>query len=397
MESHSLAVQDALSDTPTEADRPRWLELLEELDPELLTQRFLARVGTVPGYDPAPIPHSELHRTGVLSFISLIDGLRSGGFDGPVAVATDVGVSRARAGVPLTALMTAIRHDFTVLWEALTQAASASDAELIVRHTNIVLRTVDDYVHQTEAAYLAEQQRMHDEQASLRQSLIAALFQDPPPPPERLRMIALDLGLSSGAASPSPLRVFAATGDDIRALRVFVSEYERAGGRIFTHHLGDALIAILQPVELPGSRLTEVASGASDMRVGIATAPNGVADLRRAASAARELAHLFHTEETGAMTWRRGWARLASRQLLAAGTPPLADVSAALERCTPAERARLEEAARSYLRTGSIGASAEALYCHRNTLANRLRRFADLTGVDPLIPEDAARLVVGWA
>ncbi|MGO3280856.1 MAG: helix-turn-helix domain-containing protein, partial [Brevibacterium aurantiacum] len=40
---------------------------------------------------------------------------------------------------------------------------------------------------------------------------------------------------------------------------------------------------------------------------------------------------------------------------------------------------------------------AAELFCHRNTVANRLRRFADLTGVDPMIPAEAARLVVGWA
>ncbi|WP_336662654.1 helix-turn-helix domain-containing protein [Leucobacter sp. USHLN154] len=384
---------DALSDTPEAADRDRWLELLGELDPESLTDRFLAQVGTVPGYDPAPIPVSELRRTGTLSFISLIEGLRAGGFAAPVPVATDVGVSRARAGIPLTSLMTAIRHDFTVLWEALTRAATAEDAQLIVRHTNIVLRTVDDYVHQTEAAYLAELQRMNEEQASVRQGLIAALFQDVQPGSERLETIAADLGLGDAA----PLHVVAAVDDDIAALRVHISELERAGGKVFTHHLGETLIAFMRQVALPGSRLSEVAVRVLDLRVGITLAPGGVVDLRRAATTAASLARAFVADESGAMTWSRGWARLAARSLLDAGNPILADVHDALARCTPAERARLEEAARSYLETGSIGAAADALFCHRNTLANRLRRFADLTGVDPLVPADAARLVVGWA
>ena len=383
----------ALSDTPRASDRERWLELLEQLDPETLTDRFLERVGSVPGYDPAPIPISELRRTGELSFVSLIEGLRAGGFSEPVSVATDVGVSRARAGLPLTALMTAIRHDFTVLWEALTRAASATDAELIVRHTNIVLRIVDEYVHQTEAAYIAERQRMHDEQASVRQGLIAALFHDPQPGPARLHAIAVELDL----AEPEPLAVFAACGDDITALRVHISEFERAGGRVFTHHLGDTLIAFRRRATLPGSRLAGIGSQALDLRVGIAAALDGVSDLRQAAATAGDLAQLLRADEHGAMTWTRGWARLAGRRLLDAGAPILADVDSALAGCTPAERGRLEEAARCYLRTGSIGASAEALFCHRNTLANRLRRFADLTGVDPLVPAHAARLVVGWA
>ena len=384
---------DALSDTPTAADRERWLELLATLDPESLTDRFLDRVVSVPGYSPAPIPVSELRRTGTLSFVSLIEGMQAGGFSEPVAVATDVGVSRARAGVPLTSLMTAIRHDFTVLWEALTRAATADDAELIVRHTNIVMRIVDDYVHQTEAAYVAELQRMNEEQASVRQGLIAAFFHDVQPAPERLRALASELELTDHP----PLTVVAAVGDDIAALRVHISGLERAGGRVFTHHLGDTLIAFMRQGALRGSRLAEIGAQARALRVGATVAQHGVADLRQAAATAGALAHVFTADETGAMPWSRGWARLAARGLLDSGNPILADVHDALAQCTPAERARLEEAARSYLQTGSVGASAEALYCHRNTLANRLRRFADLTGVDPLIPAEAARLVVGWA
>ena len=97
------------------------------------------------------------------------------------------------------------------------------------------------------------------------------------------------------------------------------------------------------------------------------------------------------------MTWRSGWARLAARSLNAAGNPILADVESALAACGPVERERLIEAVQVYLASGSIGASTGQLFCHRNTVANRLRRFAELTGVDPMIPAEAARLVVGWA
>ena len=54
------------------------------------------------------------------------------------------------------------------------------------------------------------------------------------------------------------------------------------------------------------------------------------------------------------------------------------------------------EAVQTYLSTGSIAESAARLYCHRNTLMNRLRRFTELTGIDPTVPAQAARLVVAW-
>jgi hypothetical protein len=46
---------------------------------------------------------------------------------------------------------------------------------------------------------------------------------------------------------------------------------------------------------------------------------------------------------------------------------------------------------------GSIEATARRLYCHPNTVRYRLRRVADLTGLDPGQPRDAFTLQVGLA
>ena len=391
-----------LRDRPVPGDERRWLELLDALDLDELTDRFMTRVVTVSGYDPAPIPVSELRRTGRASFSTLVEGLRAGGFDGPVAVSTEVGVSRARAGIPLEALMTAIRHDFNVLWEVLTRVANQEDAELVIRHTGIVLSTVDEYVSQVQQAYTAELTRMRAEEDSVHAGLIASLFDDPDPTSERLSRIATGLGLDVD----SPLLVVAATGDDVRALRVIISDHVRAGGTMFTHHLGEVLIAFTQ-VWGNGDPATSVRGGGgqasealarriAEARVGSVRAES-IGTLRRSALTARDLADVITPDETSAMTWRRGWARLAARSLNAAGNPILVDVESALAACGPVERERLVEAVRAYLASGSIGASAGQLFCHRNTVANRLRRFAELTGVDPMIPAEAARLVVGWA
>lgn len=382
-----------LSDTPHPGDRERWLQLLDRLDLDELTDTFLTLVESVPGYDPPPIPRSELRRTGRLSFQALVDGLRAGGFDEEIAISADVGVSRARAGIPLISLMTAIRHDFTVLWEALTRVAEREDAELIVRHTGIVLRTVDEYVGQTQRAYAAERERMREEEVSVRQGLIAALFQEHPPADEHMQSIAAGLGIPHDA----PLVVVAATGRDVAPLRVAIAELERAGARVHTHHLADALVAFTRQLSLPGSRAEEATQQLFELRVGMVTAAAGLQDVRLSGTTAVELAHLFAPDERGVMTWSRGWARLAARNLLLAGRPILADVQLALDQCGEVERMRLGEAVRSYLRTGSVSESAVELFCHRNTLANRLRRFAEVTGVDPTIPEQSARLVVGWA
>lgn len=49
---------------------------------------------------------------------------------------------------------------------------------------------------------------------------------------------------------------------------------------------------------------------------------------------------------------------------------------------------------RTYLSTGSVPATARAQVVHPNTVAYRLRRVAELTGLDPRVPADASLLVL---
>lgn len=42
-----------------------------------------------------------------------------------------------------------------------------------------------------------------------------------------------------------------------------------------------------------------------------------------------------------------------------------------------------------YLRTGTVKSTASSMYCHRNTVVNRLRTFEDATGLDVSVPGQA--------
>nr|WP_255426956.1 helix-turn-helix domain-containing protein [Pseudonocardia sp. C8] len=65
-----------------------------------------------------------------------------------------------------------------------------------------------------------------------------------------------------------------------------------------------------------------------------------------------------------------------------------------LEAARPDEVELLRGTALTYLDSGSVTEAAAALYCHRNTVLNRLRRFERLTGLDLTRPRDAALAVV---
>lgn len=66
-----------------------------------------------------------------------------------------------------------------------------------------------------------------------------------------------------------------------------------------------------------------------------------------------------------------------------------------VSKCREVDTGRLLERVRVHLAgSGSIVDAATALYCHRNTVQHRFRRFHELTGRDVRRPEDAALIAI---
>ncbi len=375
----------------------RWNVILDGLDVGKLTDEFIARLGTIPVYAGSPLPQSEIRRTGSTSFEALILAMKATA-DAPGylrkrdAIALDVGVSRARAGVPIEALMTAIRLDFSVIWEAITSIAAPADAQLLVEHTARVWEVVDGYAGQTQRSYVAELARIQAEAANLRQGYLATLFSERSMTRAAMELIAAGLGQDA----EQEYVVAVAQWDHIPALRVAIAD-AHASHQVFTHSLAGDLVVFYPFEKRPGFDAKILYSKLEKLTCGLLGDGCLLERVPHAAAVAATLARLLGPNEQGAMTWSRGWARMARRELDRAGAPGLAEVERALERCGVTERRRLGEAVQEYLLTGSVALAAESLYCHRNTLMNRLKRFATLTGLDPTIPVQAARLVVAWS
>lgn len=378
-------------------DALRWESLLDRLDVGELTDEFIRRLGTVPSYAVSPLPASEIRRTGSASFEALILAMKAEDDEPDYlrerdAIALDVGVSRARAGVPIEALMTAIRLDFSVIWEAITGIAEPGDAQLLVGHTARVWEVVDGYAGETQRAYVAELARIQAEAASMRQGYLATLFSQKNLTPAALERIAEELGQDLD----TEYVVAVASWDHIPALRLALANAP-AGRQVFTYSRADALVVFFPLGIRAGSEGQRLYASLERLTCGLLGEGCTLERVPHAAAVAASLAKLLEPAEEGAMTWARGWARMARLELDRAGAPGLGEVERALHGCGTTERRRLREAVEAYLQTGSIAQAADRLYCHRNTLLNRLKRFAGLTGVDPMVPLQAARLVVGWS
>ena len=187
-----------MSSRPLPTDRDRWLRLLDSIDIPALTRRFLDAVRQAPDYSDPPIPWSRIAEDARESFVGLVSALRQTDQPTLEAIATHVGVTRARAGIPLTSLMTAIRLDFSLLWEELIALGDTEDMGILLRHAALVSETVETYVQQTQHAYLVEERRMAEEVDAERRGLLTELLAGTTVEPARLERIADRLGVGVG-------------------------------------------------------------------------------------------------------------------------------------------------------------------------------------------------------
>ena len=112
----------------------RWTALVGRLltDADVLVAEFVSRVRTIPPYRRGVVPTQLLETDAELTFQYLlrrIAGLAVS--DRLRAVGPAIGRDRARRGVPLNDLLTAVRLDFRVLWTALREIGRASCRERV--------------------------------------------------------------------------------------------------------------------------------------------------------------------------------------------------------------------------------------------------------------------------
>ena len=392
-------------------DALRWAELVELLHGRIdaLAEVFAARVLEIPEYAEKQVGSGDLEVTARETFRRLVDGLRgqkqregSGQEAGAepemeslLGFAGDLGAKRARAGIPPEALISAVRLDFSIIWEGLLQIADVEDAALLASRVDRVWRVVDEFATRTHTSYLTERVRMAQEESSIRREFIARLFNQSSPSAETVSQVAAALGVDPAAH----FGLVAASGGAAVKLRKTATGLGSGQhrNRFFVHEFGGNTYAFWPLPPHREAARPAVPPALGGILCGYIPDVAGLRALPAAARTAEILASLLQPSDAGPLSAEAAWARLAKQQLDDAGLDLLTDLDAALSVCRGGERDRLEETVRNFLSTGSITATAQQLFCHRNTILNRISRFQELTGVDLAVPAQAARVVVAWA
>jgi hypothetical protein len=355
-------------------------------DVEVLTERLVTAVFTDnPEWtDYRHVPAQDL-RDGCRRYLTRVLQLLGEGQPGDPAgadgdpVAGQIGRQRAEQGVPLEAMLRTFRLGGRVVWEALLERAGggavdpAVDAHALGAAATAMWTVVDGLSSALSTSYRrteAEQLRRDDQR---RHALVEEVLAGRPAG----RRVAEQLGVPTGGA----YLVVAADldADGTAALRSPQTALAALGVRSVWHVRADTLVGI---VALEGhdtgfvlDRLRPLARG----RAAAAPAPRGLNGVALAHDLAvlalgtlpREQAGLVRVEERYAESLLARSPELARRMVDAWLGPVL--------RLAPRERDVLLETLTAWLEADrSAGVAAERLYCHRNTVLNRLQRVSTL-------------------
>ncbi|MCO5546627.1 hypothetical protein L7F22_000058 [Adiantum nelumboides] len=229
-------------------------------------------------------------------------------------------------------------------------------------------------------ALLAEQHR--DE----RRQLLEVLFAAGPRPPEVLARVAAGLRVAAG----DTFDVCAGLGDAAATLRGRAARLDGGPTGLFLRDAELGVVVFRPAAPDDGRVLARLTDGVACVLI---PAVVGLAAVPAAASAAVAMAHLLPGDAVRPHDPHDMWPRVARAALDEHGGLP-ARVLAGLATAPPEETAVLRATARVWLEHGSVTRVASALYCHRNTVLNRMRRFRALTGLDLTRPRDAALCLV---
>lgn len=377
---------------PDESTR-RWRDLVERVrdDADALRAAFLRRLRSVPAYARGLVPAERLEADADDTFAYLLGRLAGRSVpDRLHEVGPAIGRDRARRGVPLDDLLTAVRQDFQVLWEGLRARAAPDEAALLVDRVQTVWDVVEDYSTRIRLAYQQEEAVLARERQGERTALVAVLLASDDPAPEDVTRAALALALGVDG----DVLVAAAAAEDAAMLRRAADRLAADGRPVHVQPAGRHSVLLAR---WEGAEGAPVRAALEGVRCGVGPTAHGLAEVPRSARLAGELADVAVGGPAEPRTLASVWLPLAAARLGDVGTDLVATELGGLAGVAPPERERLIATVRRYAVDGSVSDTAASLFCHRNTVLNRLRRVAALTGRDVTVPADAAVLLLALA
>lgn len=290
--------------------------------------------------------------------------------------------------LPLDVLMQVTSLTYKSFWEALLWNTSKADLPMLAVNAERVWWVVQSLCSEIQAAYTAEAAEIAGARLDDERKHLARLFSDADLGHQQLTAIAgaLEVPIDGVFA----VAVARQSGHD--GLRAARRSLQQRGMRAFLHDGGEHVILLLEVTDAD----EDTREWFAGTRCAVAPLAQGLENVPRRAALAVRMAEVL-PEGEGPAELMDLWDRLVGEDIAAWGADMRSEVLQEVATRDDYEAERIRETVREYLVTGSATTAAARLYCHRNTVINRLRVFREITGLDVTVPRQAAAVVVAMA
>ena len=315
-----------------------------------------------------------------------------------VSPAEDTGMTRALAGVPLPALMTAYRIGFRFMWEETLAVARAAEipTDSILNATARVFLAQDTFTQAMADAYRQQLTAQIVEQEEERSAVVEALLSSRITDTQSLWEAADLLRLPT----TGPYVVVAAQLPAIGKMALPAIENKlaardiRSAWRLLPElHVGLVQVRVRAVLDT----VIDVLGQAATARVGVSPPFQDLADTSDALRLARLAVTGKPLSDALVSVFDDTPLAVAAVSAPEAMTKVRSSVLKELNQLPAAERAILIDTFQAWLRAGgSANDTAAEIFCHPNTVRHRLRRIEELTGRSIARPLDTAELCLAF-
>ncbi|GAF50000.1 PucR family transcriptional regulator [Rhodococcus wratislaviensis] len=373
----------------------RWRELIVGTmrNTDDLATAFLDRLESVEAYQSGLVDRDGLRDSARESIRLILEAVTAGATTTQLSsLPSDLGRLRARQGIPVEDLVTAVRLDFGIIWSALLWRANSADMAVLALHVDSLWNVVDDYARAVHQSYLEEKAAMAAFTRDEQQTYLAELFGPAGLVPSKIEQIARALKVDADAT----FRVVVVDPEASQAVHRIANTLAAGGEQLFVLNQSGRVVVLWPAPRTPTRGLETQHRQLQDVAGGMVAAVSGLAAVPAAANTAHEIFRTIRPDEHGLTTLTDAWARVTKGRL-DDQTDFSAHLLSGLAPITDEERERILETVRAYLATGSVTDTAAQLFCHRNTVLNRLGRFEKLTSLNVTVPDQAALALLALA
>ncbi len=375
-------------------------------DLDEITTLYVSQVRTLTGYVESVIAERDVHSTAFTTLGLMFRQLGGERLEDELrAHSRAIGRKRVRQGVPLESLLRAVRMDFRFIWQALNDRLPG-EADRLSDDVVAIWEVVEAHTTSVQSGYMLElgqvKAELEQEQAFLLRRLLRGGVDD-----SQLHVQAAE-ALEIPLAGPYWVAVahqdaaagFAADVRDVFPAAVCL-RLDGVEFAVIAGTSGVAAVAASSGASGPSSSSSSGRSGSSgvlvqlalaDLQVGVSQSAATLSSLSEMWQLASELAEFAVPGRAAVLA--QHWPSLVVRRLGPVASSLAADALRDFALLPSSERDLLVEAVEVYMASGSASKAAGLLFCHRNTIMNRLAKFASVAGLDPTVPDDAATIKV---